>query len=106
MHCRVWGNGREGLDGDVARVLLVILEGVDDVVRLGLGSVQRRAARPPGVVDDEHCRGPPRQLDQVEHVDAHRQLLGRIEGFEEGDDGGNVSRGVDAHQNMKLSLVL
>ena len=80
-------------------MLLEVLEGIDDVFGLGLGSVQGWSSRFPGVVDDEHGGGPARELDKVEDVYADWGFLGGMGGFEEVDDRRDISRGVYAHED-------
>lgn len=104
VHRGVGGDGGEGLDGDEAGVLLVVLEGVDDVVGLGLGAVEGGAVGFAGVVDDEHGGGAAGELDEVEDVDADGGFLGGVGGFEEVDDGGDIAGGVDAGQDSELCV--
>lgn len=104
VHGGVRGDGSERLNRYTTHVLLKILESIDYVVRLGLGPVEGRAARLSCAVDDEHGGGPTCEFNEVEDVYANRGFLGGVGGFEEVNDGGDVSRGVDADQNSKFCL--
>lgn len=100
----VVGRGDGGEDVDVGGAVvfpLEVAEGEDDVLRVGVvgdGFLLQ-------LVGDEHRRGTPDELDEVEDVDGDRILLGRARDVEEVDNGEGVVRPVDARHDAELGVV-
>lgn len=98
VHCRVWGDGGEGADGDAGGVFFVGLECAGDGgggggVVVGCG----------GGCDEDGGRAGG-ELDEVEGDGGDGLALGGVGGVEEGEDGRDVARGMEAEDEAELGV--
>ncbi|KAL6013419.1 hypothetical protein ACLOJK_003917 [Asimina triloba] len=107
VHSGVEGDGGKGLDNDVEGVVLVVIEGRDNVVGLGLGAIKRGAVEGwlSGGVDNEHGRGMVGELNEVEGMYDDESGLHGVCGVDEVNHSGDVVGGVDASKDAKSSVL-